>query len=239
MTKILCKATTKKGFRCQNNPKTDSEFCKVHHTSKPIQPPPSESEEEPMYIDHSTLDMGDLTDHFPNEIIREMLKYLNVFDLIQFSMTNRSCHNFVKTYKMVPKDMKIRYNHFLEFFNEKQCIINVEKAMEYNIPVYEHQQLIIYPTRFISMKKIELLIKKGIKIKFKKDHNDNITSWVYNKKELPSFEKDFIHLNKATKHLLDSKLIKWNRRELYIHIEKMTRYLEDYRMNHPERIVST
>jgi hypothetical protein len=239
MSKILCKAKTKKGTPCQNNPNPSSQFCKIHHSANqpPIQISQQEPEEPPIYIDHSELEMGDLSIHFPNEIIFEILKYLNVFELVQFSMMNRSCMNFVKTYRMIPKDAKMRYEKFIEIFNEKQSIINVEKAMEYYIPVYKEQQLIIYPSRFISMKKIELLIRKGIKVKFKKDHNDNVISWIYNKNELSSFEKDFIQINKGMKHLLVSKMIKWNRRELYLHIENISNYLQEYRMKYPDRII--
>jgi hypothetical protein len=62
---------------------------------------------------------------------------------------------------MIPKDVKIRYKNFLEFFNEEQSILNIEKALQYNIPVSVGQQLIIYPSRFISMKKIEMLVRMG------------------------------------------------------------------------------
>ena len=101
MSRILCKAKMKKGTRCQNNPKPNSEFCKVHQSSKPTEVPPPTEPEETIYIDHSELDMGELSVHFPNEIIYEMLKYLNVFELTDFSMLNRSCYRFVKVYRMI------------------------------------------------------------------------------------------------------------------------------------------
>lgn len=235
MTKILCKAITKKGTHCQNTPKSDSDFCKIHQPSVPVQPDPEP--EEPMYVEHSELEMGELTIYFPNEIIREILKYLNIFDLTNFSMTNRSCHRFVKVYHMIPKNEKKKYQKFIEYFKDKQSLVNVEKAKEYHIPVCDGQQLVIYPSRFIGMKKIELLVRRGVDVKFKEIHNDIV--WVYNKNELPSIEKDFVHLNKAMKHLLDSKMIKWNIRELYLHVDEIVRYLEDYRKKHPERIVRT
>jgi hypothetical protein len=233
MSKILCKAKTKKGTPCQNNSKTNSQFCTRHQSTTPI--PFIPQLEDPIFIQHSDLEMGSLTEYFPNEIIREILKHLNVFDLVNFSMTNTSCGRFVKAYRMIPKDTQIRYKNFLDFFKEKQSIVNVEKAIEYDIPVYEGQQLIIYPTKFIGMKKIDLLMRKGVKIKMKED-NGNI-SWINNKNEYPSFEKNFIPLNKSMKHLLDSKLIKWNTRQMYLHVEDINRRFEIYRSNHPDRII--
>lgn len=234
MMKILCKAKTKKGTPCQNKPNLNSKFCRIHVSTKSPEPLPSESD-DPIFIEQSELDIGDLTNYFPNEIIHEMLKYLNIFDLINFSIVNRSCGRFVKKYKMIPNSMKIRFKNFVEYFKEKQSIMNSEKAIEYGIPVCQGQQLIVYPSRFIGMKKVELLVRKGVCVKFKQ--SDENCSWVYNKNEFPSFDYNFVPMNKTTKHILESSSVKWNMREMYLHVESMNRYLQEYRMKHPERIV--
>jgi hypothetical protein len=179
--------------------------------------------------------MGDLT-ILPNELICEILKYLNVFEKIDFSKVNRSCRRFITGFEMVPNNVRVRFLNFLSLFKEKQSILNVEKALEYNIPVVKGQQFVIYPTKCIPTKKIEMLVRKGVVVKFQKDSVQN-TTWGFNDNLFPNFEKDFVYLNKAMKHIIHSKMIDWNVKAMYLYVEDLLQYLDEYRLKYPDRIM--
>jgi hypothetical protein len=229
MTSETCQGITKKGIRCSYKPKINSEYCSIHRQTI-VNPKRSVQEDVTM----KDVDMGDLTFHFPNDIIREILKYLDFIDLTLFTSVSKSCGNFVSYFKLMNEDDKLQYLHFKNDFQMNVSLINCDFAEQNAIPVPVGQHLVLYPTKFIPMTKIEFLIQKGVVVSFTNKTKEGSTSWYHNVRD-KFFENNFVKVNKSMKHLIESKSIVWNFRNMFCHIVKISKTLHKYQIEHPER----
>lgn len=232
-----CNANTKKGKKCMNSTIHPSGLCIIHRPKK------IEKSEEVTIQKLDGLEMGDLSKLFPNEIIYEILKYLDIFELSKFSTVSVSCHRFMKYYDMIGAKTKESYKMFVTDFKEKPCIFNIETAQKYNIPYPSGQQLILCPKSIIDRAFIDSLIQNGKKIEFEIHRDTEQISWYYESsthvESLASdrniFAKNFLVVPSTMRAVVDSKLIDWNIRELYLYYQRTMNHLNLYCKKHTER----
>jgi hypothetical protein len=232
-----CNANTKKGKKCMNSTIHPSGLCIIHRPKK------IEKSEEVTIQNLDGLEMGDFTKLFPNEIIYEILKYLDIFELSKFSIVNVSCHRFVKYYPMIHSKTKENYKMFMMDYKEKPSIINMETAKKYNIPYPSGQQLILYPKSMVDLAFIVSLIQNGKKLEFEIQRETGKIDWYYDKSthienltnDRTIFAKNFLVVPSTMRTIVESDLIQWNFRELYLYYQQMINHINIYCKQHRER----
>ena len=226
----ICNALTKKGTPCVYRSKDDSGRCAIH---RPRQMSVVETEVLPE-LGNEPLDMGILTKTFPREIIREMLKNMNAFDMVNFAKANRSCNRFVKAFDLINNSWKIAYPRFVKTFKATPCLINAQTAKEYDIPIVQGQDLIVFPFDMVGSLFIEKMIHKSVKIKFK-ILDEETTNWTHDRsQDRAEFGKKFVKLYKTQRIIVDSQFVRWNFQEMFIMWSRISRNLQEYQSKHPE-----
>jgi hypothetical protein len=149
----------------------------------------------------------------------------------------------MKYYDMIGAKTKESYKMFVTDFKEKPCIFNIETAQKYNIPYPSGQQLILCPKSIIDRAFIDSLIQNGKKIEFEIHRDTEQISWYYESsthvESLASdrniFAKNFLVVPSTMRAVVDSKLIDWNIRELYLYYQRTMNHLNLYCKKHTER----
>jgi hypothetical protein len=208
-----CKGLTKKGTACSNLTKHISGMCGKHQIkcrlkSPKVEPNPS-----------IELDMGDLTQFFPSEIIQEILLNLNLFDLCRFSQVNRSCSFFIKQFELIQEKEKNEFCRFVKSFRSKPCIVGYDVLKKYNIP-HPAQHLILFPKEMIRQSYFYTRIRSRIK------HKKSLGITI-NESHYEDFSRKFLNVPSTMLDVLSGKNTIWNFQTLFLYFRKIKRVNEN------------
>jgi hypothetical protein len=200
---------TKKGTMCLNKTKHASGFCAIHLIKGKIKETSKVQTNSPVH----QLDMGDLSEIFPLEIIHQILSHLNLFDLSRVSRVNRSCRFVVKDLKMIDEKEKNEFEKFVKDFKSKPTIVGYDVLKKYRIP-HPRQHLILFPKNLIQ--------DTYFYSRSRHKHNS------VDKQHYESFCRKFLSVPSTMVSVLSGSTTIWNFQSLFLFSKKVKRFEETY-----------
>ena len=226
---VNCKGITKKGELCMRISKHASGFCSLH---QPKSPKKSTVQESRPSSESYEWEMGDLSDHFPPEIMREILLNLNIFDLSRFSRVNRCCQKVVKDFKLIDGVEVKLFQSFVKSFKNKPTIVGYDIAKKYRIP-HPRQHLILYPKEILRLTYIDSRIQARSKIKYRENKKGEVLFSI-DKSHFEAFTRKFLCVpSTMTLDVLAGPSTIWNFQDIFLHYRKMKTRVDQYQEGNP------